>query len=76
MPFVYVRVSHRAVTFICRFSKPPRTGEVLPNVFVDVLVYFFAEVFLDIAGLPAPRHVTTTQTRHSPGSLTPPSPYV
>jgi hypothetical protein len=28
---LYVDVSHRADTFICRISKPPRAGEVLPK---------------------------------------------
>ena len=27
----YVVVGHRAVHFSCRFLKPPRAGEVLPN---------------------------------------------
>jgi hypothetical protein len=70
-PGIRVNVSHRAVTFICRFWKPPRAGEVLPNFFVDRLVYFFAEVFLAAAGLP---RVATAPTRHSPTSLTPPPP--
>jgi hypothetical protein len=26
-----VNISHRAVSFICRFWKPPSAGEVLPN---------------------------------------------
>jgi hypothetical protein len=39
-PGIRVNVSHRVVTFICRFWKPPRAGEVLPNFFVDRLVYF------------------------------------
>ena len=69
-----VNISHRAATFICRFWKPPRAGEVLPKFFIDRLVYFFAEVFLAVAGLPAPRRVATAPTRHSPASLTPPSP--
>jgi hypothetical protein len=40
-----VGVSHRAVSF-CRFWKPPRAEEVLPNFFVDRLVVFFAEKVL------------------------------
>jgi hypothetical protein len=28
---ICVVVSHRADTFICRFYKPPRAGEVLPE---------------------------------------------
>jgi hypothetical protein len=28
---LYVNVSHRADTFICRISKPPRAGELLPK---------------------------------------------
>jgi hypothetical protein len=71
---ICVDVSHHAVTFICRFWKPPGAGEVLPNFFVDRLVYFFAEVFLAATGLHAPRRVVTAPTRHSPASLTPPSP--
>jgi hypothetical protein len=61
--FVSVRVSHRVVRSICRFCKPPRTGEVLPILF-DMLVYFFVEVFLAIASLPTPRRVATAPTRH------------
>jgi hypothetical protein len=41
------------------------------------LCFFFTEkilVFLAAAGLPAPRHVATAPTRHSPTSLTPPPP--
>jgi hypothetical protein len=30
----YMDVSHRADSFICRISKPPRAGEVLPKFFV------------------------------------------
>ena len=71
---ICVNVSHRAVNFICRFWKPPRAGEVLPNFFVDILGYFFAEVFLAAAGLPAPRRVATAPTHHSTASLTPPPP--
>jgi hypothetical protein len=37
---VYLRVSHHVVTFVCRLWKPLRAGEVLPNFFVDMLVYF------------------------------------
>ena len=40
--FVYVRVSHRAVRSICRFWKPPRTGEVLP-IFLTCLFIFYRE---------------------------------
>jgi hypothetical protein len=38
---IFVDVSHRAASFICRFWKHPRTGEVLPNFFVDRLELFF-----------------------------------
>jgi hypothetical protein len=71
---VYRRVSHRVVTFICRLWKPPCAGEVLPKFFVDKLVYVFAEIFLTVAGLLAPRRVATAPTRHSSASYTPPSP--
>jgi hypothetical protein len=71
---ICVDVSHCVVSFICRFWKPPRAGEVLPKFFNDRLVYLFAEVFLAVAGLPAPRRVATAPTRHSPASLTPPPP--
>jgi hypothetical protein len=71
---ICVDVSHCVVIFICRFWKPPRAGEVLPNFFIDRLVYFFAEVFLAVAGLPAPRRVATAPTRHSTASLTPSPP--
>jgi hypothetical protein len=40
--FVYVRVSHHAVTFICKFWKPPCAGEVLLNFF-DRLVFIFLQ---------------------------------
>jgi hypothetical protein len=33
-----VYVSHRADSFICRISKPPRVGEVLPKFSVARLV--------------------------------------
>jgi hypothetical protein len=33
-----VDVRHRADTFICRISKLPRAGEVLPKFFVDRLL--------------------------------------
>jgi hypothetical protein len=33
-----VDVSHRADTFICRISKPPRAGEVLPKFSIDRLL--------------------------------------
>jgi hypothetical protein len=33
-----VDVSHRADPFICRISKPPRAGEVLPKFFVARLL--------------------------------------
>jgi hypothetical protein len=71
---ICVDVSHCVVSFICRFWKPPCAGEVLPKFFIDRLVYLFAEVFLAVAGLPAPRRVATASTRHSPASLTPPPP--
>jgi hypothetical protein len=37
MSFVYLRVSHSANTFICRFWKTPRAGEVLPKFSIDRL---------------------------------------
>jgi hypothetical protein len=40
---IFVDVSHRAASFICRFWKHPRTGEVLPNFFVDRLELFFCK---------------------------------
>jgi hypothetical protein len=46
--FVYVRVSHRAVRSICRFWKPPRTGEVLP-IFLTCLFIFYREDMLELA---------------------------
>jgi hypothetical protein len=33
-----VHVSHRADSFICRISKPPRAGEVLPKFSVARLL--------------------------------------
>jgi hypothetical protein len=56
---ICVDVSHCVVSFICRFWKPPRAGEVLPKFFIGSLVYLFAEVFLAIAGLPARRRPAT-----------------
>jgi hypothetical protein len=38
---ICVDVSYRVVSFICRFWKPPRAGEVLPIIFVDRLVFIF-----------------------------------
>jgi hypothetical protein len=38
---IYVDVSYRAATFICRFWTPPRAGEVLPKFFVDSLLLIF-----------------------------------
>jgi hypothetical protein len=35
--FVYLCVGHNADTFICRFWKPPRAGEVLPKFSFDRL---------------------------------------
>jgi hypothetical protein len=83
----YMNVGHRAVVF-CRYSKPPRAGEVLPKFLIDSIIFisFFAEksplkrsrstpiVFLDVAGLPAPRRLATAPTRHGSASLTPPAP--
>jgi hypothetical protein len=51
---IFVIDDHRAVTFICRFWKPPCAGRCY-RFFVDRLVFFFfAEVFLAIASLSAP----------------------
>jgi hypothetical protein len=36
----YVGISHRVVSLIFRFWKPPRAGEVLPKFFVDRFVFF------------------------------------
>ena len=58
-----VHISHRVVTFNYRFWKPPRAGEVLPNFFVDMLVFIFYK------GLPS---CCTVSHRHSTASLTPP----
>jgi hypothetical protein len=38
---IYVNVSHHVVTFICRLWKLPCMREVLPNFFVDRLVFIF-----------------------------------
>jgi hypothetical protein len=69
---IYVNISHRDVTFICKFWKPHLVGVVLPTD----LCLFFAEVFLTVVGLPAPSRVATASTRHSLASLTPPPLYV
>jgi hypothetical protein len=37
---IFVDVSHRFASFICRFYKHPRTGEVLPNFLLIGLSYF------------------------------------
>jgi hypothetical protein len=37
---IFVDVSHRAASFICRFCKDPCTGEVLPNFLLIGLSYF------------------------------------
>jgi hypothetical protein len=37
---ICVNVIHRAASFIWRFWKPPCVGEVLPNFYVDRIVYF------------------------------------
>jgi hypothetical protein len=37
---IFVDVSHRAASFICRFYKHPSTGEVLPNFLLIGLSYF------------------------------------
>jgi hypothetical protein len=85
----YVDVGHRTVVF-CRYSKPPRAGEVLPKFLIDSIIFlsFFVEkspsersrstpiVFLSVAGLPAPRRLTTAPTRHGSSILTPSAPYV
>jgi hypothetical protein len=61
-----VDVSHRAISFICRFWKPPRAGEVL-LFFVDrfVLILF--------RGLTS-RYGPGCTDNHNPASLTPQSP--
>jgi hypothetical protein len=40
---LYVYVSHRADSFICRISKPPCAGEVLPK-------FSFARLLLEDGG--------------------------
>jgi hypothetical protein len=35
-----VYVSHRADSFICRISKPPRAGEVLPKFSARLLLEY------------------------------------
>jgi hypothetical protein len=35
---LYVDVGHRAVVF-CRFSKPPRAGEVLQKILIDNIIF-------------------------------------
>jgi hypothetical protein len=37
---IFVDVSHRAASFICRFCKHPRTVEMLPNFLLIGLSYF------------------------------------
>jgi hypothetical protein len=37
---IFVDDSHRAASFICRFWKPPRAREVLPNFLLIGLSYF------------------------------------
>jgi hypothetical protein len=37
---IFVDVSHRAASFIYRFCKHPRRGEVLPNFLLIGLSYF------------------------------------
>jgi hypothetical protein len=69
-----VNVSHRAVSFICRFWKPRGVGEVLSIFLLTYFCSFFAEAFLAVAGLPAPRRVATAPNRHNPASLIAPSP--
>jgi hypothetical protein len=54
---ICVDVSHRAASFVCRFWKPPRVGEVLPKFFVDRLELFFCR------GLPCRCAITCTATR-------------
>jgi hypothetical protein len=38
---IFVDVGHRAASFICKFFKHPRTGEVLPKFLLIGLSYFF-----------------------------------
>jgi hypothetical protein len=73
-----VDVSHRVVSFICRFWKPHWTWEVLSNFCVDTFVLFEEKVyvFLVVVYLPAPRPLATAATCHSFASLTPPPPSV
>jgi hypothetical protein len=61
---ICVNVSHRAVTFICRFWKPPRAGEVLSNFFVDILVYFFCRGLPSRCGSASRRHCTDPPQPH------------
>jgi len=71
------------VDLFCRFLKPPRAGEVLPkfSIVTNVLPFYAGGgpgggtsvtpiVFVNVAGLSAPRHGATAPTRHSPASLT------
>jgi hypothetical protein len=37
---IFVDVGHRAASFICRFCKHPRIGEVLSNFLLIGLSYF------------------------------------
>jgi hypothetical protein len=72
-----VHVSHHAVSFLAGFRNLTVQGRCYQIFVLIDLSSFFAEkvlVLLAVAGLPAPRRVATTPTRHSPASLTPPSP--
>jgi hypothetical protein len=41
---IFVDVSHHAANFICRFWKPPRAGEVLPNFFLLIGLSYFLQM--------------------------------
>jgi hypothetical protein len=58
------------------FENLTLQGRCCRNFVLADLFSFFAEVFLDVIGLPAPHHVATTPTRHRLVSLTPPPPKV
>jgi hypothetical protein len=49
-------------------------GRRCRNFVLTDLCFFFVEVFLAVAGLPAPRPLATAPTRHNPTSLSPPQP--
>ena len=41
---ICVDVSHRVVSFICRFWELPYVGEVLPQFSVDMFVFIFLQM--------------------------------